>query len=155
MSVENLISIEIPSEKIAKAQDAIKTLENLLREYLISLTAEDRKETPKLGDKNLPFVNKTLDYSVTNPEFVPPYMSVPELRKDIDAVIQLNQLYRPLLQLADQLSDTIMLAGSEAYGATLAYYNSVKQAAKMNVPGAKLIYEELSKRFAIKPKKAE
>jgi hypothetical protein len=155
MSTENLISIEIPSEKIAKALEAIKTLDEILREYLISLTAEDRKEVPKLGDRSLPFVNKTLDYSVTNPEFVPPYMSVPELRKDVEAVTQLNKIYWPLNQLVSHLSDTIMLAGSEAYSATLAYYNSVKQAAKMNVPGAKLIFEELSKRFAIKAKKVE
>jgi hypothetical protein len=46
----------------------------------------------------------------------------------------------------------MMLAGSEAYIAALAYYNSVKQAAKMNVPGARAIYDDLSKRFPGRPK---
>jgi len=41
-----------------------------------------------------------------------------------------------------------MLAGSEAYVAALSFYNSVKQAAKLNVPEAKTIYEDLKKRFA-------
>jgi len=49
--------------------------------------------------------------------------------------------------LCDNLPDTEMLSGSEAYVAALTYYNSVKQAAKMNVPSAKAIYEDLRKRF--------
>ena len=40
-----------------------------------------------------------------------------------------------------------MMAGSEAYIASLSYYNSVKMAAKLNVPGAKPIYDDLKKRF--------
>jgi hypothetical protein len=39
------------------------------------------------------------------------------------------------------------MSGSEAYTAALAYYNSVKQAAKMNVPNAKSIYKDLKQRF--------
>jgi hypothetical protein len=59
-------------------------------------------------------------------------------------LMSLLQLAEPL---CDNLRDTQMLAGSEAYTAALAYYNSVKQAAKMNVPNAKTIQEELGKRF--------
>ena len=40
-----------------------------------------------------------------------------------------------------------MLSGSEAYGEALAYYQSVKQAAKRNIPDAKVIYQDLRKRF--------
>jgi hypothetical protein len=47
-----------------------------------------------------------------------------------------------------------MMAGSEAYVSALSYYNSVKTAAKMNVPGAKIIFEDLSKRFAKPNRKA-
>lgn len=46
-----------------------------------------------------------------------------------------------------------MLAGSEAYAAALSYYNSVKMASKLNVNGAKAIYEDLRKRFEHKSKK--
>jgi len=45
------------------------------------------------------------------------------------------------------LNDTIMLSGSEAYVAALAFYKSVKVAASMNVAGAQPIYEDLKKRF--------
>ena len=57
------------------------------------------------------------------------------------------ELARPIEQLNRTLDDTIMLSGSEAYVAALAYYNSVKRAAKINVPGALTIHEDLKKRF--------
>jgi hypothetical protein len=40
-----------------------------------------------------------------------------------------------------------MVAGSEACQAALVFYNSVKMAVRQDVPGAKVIYEKLKKRF--------
>jgi len=59
------------------------------------------------------------------------------------------------LQLCNGLDDTAMVAGSEAYYAALAYYNSVQQASNQNIPGAKAIYDELKKRFALKSRKSD
>jgi hypothetical protein len=41
-----------------------------------------------------------------------------------------------------------MTSGSEAYQAALVFYNSVKMAARQDIPGAKAVYEELRKRFS-------
>ena len=60
---------------------------------------------------------------------------------------QLTPLFRLVMRLHDGLDDTTMEAGAESYANSLSYYNSVKQAAKMNVPGAKAIYDDLKKRF--------
>jgi len=40
-----------------------------------------------------------------------------------------------------------MQAGSEAYTASLIFYNAVKGAAKAGVPGMKTIYDDLQSRF--------
>ena len=66
----------------------------------------------------------------------------------MNAVDMLTKLFRPLDQLNSLLKDSIMLSGSEAYVAALAFYNSVKQASKMNITGAIDIYSDLSKRFS-------
>ena len=147
MSTENLVSIKLTSEDRKKAKDAITDLNEVLNAQLISLTPEKRMEIPKMGDGTEPFVLKALDYAKSNPEFAPAYMNVPELQVDIKAVDDLQDVYRPLLQLMQKLDDSIMLSGSEAYVASLAYYNSVKIAAKMNVPNAKAIFDDLKKRF--------
>jgi hypothetical protein len=88
-----------------------------------------------------------MDYAVNNSEFLPAFVSLGELQKDWNASSGLMPLLRMVDQIQDTMSDTAMLAGSEAYKGALSYYNSVKQAAKMNAPDAKAIYEDLRKRF--------
>ncbi len=152
MPKENAVSIQISAADLKKVIDAFKTIEATLKPYLIALTPEERKQLPKMSDKTVPFVEKTLDYARSNPQFAPSYMSIPELKIDVESVYTFTQIARPIDQLREGLGDTMMLAGSEAYIAALVYYNSVKQAAKMNVPGARAIYDDLSKRFPGRPK---
>ena len=49
------------------------------------------------------------------------------------------------------LDDTMLLCGSEAYISVLAFYTYLKGAAKMNVPGAKTVFDDLSARFPRRP----
>lgn len=130
---ENQISIQITAAEVQAVKDSIAAINAVLGKYLIALTPDDRKALPKMSDGSLPFVKKALDYATTNPTFVPAYIDVPELKIDVDATEALLQIERPLEQLAQNVSDTIMLCGSEAFVAALTFYNSVKQAAKTKV----------------------
>lgn len=148
MSTENSLSFTISEEEEARVTAAIEELTSILKPRLESLTKEQRSEIPKMGDGTEPFVEKVLDYAKSNEEFAPAYMDVAELEIDMNAVNQLKDIYRPLIQLVEQLDDSIMLAGSEAYVSALAYYNSVKIGSRMNVAGAKSIFDDLKQRFA-------
>jgi hypothetical protein len=106
-----------------------------------------------MGDGSEPFVAKVMDYAVSDPQFLPPYVQFAEMKKDWDAVTGLLPIFRTVQQLENNLSDTVMLTGSETFDASLSYYNSVKMAAKMNVPNAKTIYEDLSKRWEAQGKR--
>jgi len=63
MSLENRISIEITPEDQQAIEGALDTLRTTLQPYLQSLTAQDRRELPKMGDGNLPFVSKAVEYA--------------------------------------------------------------------------------------------
>lgn len=154
MPEDNRIAIQIPEADVTEINAAIETLKTKLQPYLIALTPEDRKLLPKMSDKTIPFVDKALDYAQNSPQFAPQYMNVPEMKIDLDALNTLTEFYRPLEQIISGLDDTMMLSGSEAYIAALSYYNSVKMAAKMNVPAAKPIYDDLKERFNRKSKTA-
>lgn len=147
MATKNRVSITISPENMNEINEAMSKLNDVLKPLLVSLTPEQRQEIPKMGDGTSPFVEKVLDYSKSNPEFAPPYMNVPEMEIDLKAVQDLQSTYRPLLQLMQQLDDSIMLSGSEAYVSALAYYNAVKIGARMNVANAKAIFDDLRKRF--------
>jgi hypothetical protein len=119
--------------------------------FVVNLTMAERIALPKMADGNLPFVGKALAYAEANPMFVPPYANVPELRKDFNLSSQLTLIAQSLNMLAEKVNDTNTAVGSEAYVTALAFYNTVKQAAKMNVPGADAIYQDLRTRFPGNP----
>jgi hypothetical protein len=147
MSNENVVSIQIPKDDLKKVMQHLKEIDAILKPYLVALTPDERKTIAKMSDKTLPFVEKVMEYAEINPQFAPMFMNVSEMKIDLEAVAALNPILKLTDQLCDNLNDTVMLSGSEAYIASLAYYNTVKQGAKMNVPDAKAIYDDLSKRF--------
>ncbi len=155
---ENRISLDIKQADIDAINQAIQTLATKLQPLLIALEANDRQSIAKMKDKSVPFLEKIIQYVGVNPEFVPVFLNTDEMKKDFDAFSILNNFLRPLAQITRNLEDTAMLCGSEAYSAGLIYYGSVKQAAKVNVPKAKAIADDLSTRFEsqkVKKKKAE
>jgi hypothetical protein len=69
--------------------------------------------------------------------------------------IGLRTVHISAKQLSDNIDDTEMIAGSEAYQAALAFYNSVKAAAAQDIPGAKEVYADLKTRFPRVKRKQE
>lgn len=144
---ENRISLTFSEADRTAITQAIQTLVSTLQPHLIALDAADKNALAKMKDKSVPFVEKVIQYTKTNPEFVPLYLDVPELEIDYKAFGELNALLRALAPLIRNIDDTAVLCGSEAWLAALNYYNSTKQATKMGVPNAKAIYEDLKVRF--------
>jgi len=153
--MENQIDFVIPDDVITDVTEKLNEAATALKPYLIALTPDNRRELPKMSDKTIPFVDKTLDYTTSDPQFAPPYMDKEELANDMKTHGQLTEILRIVTQLYNGLDDTTMEAGAESYVNALSYYNSVKQAAKMNIPGAKSIYEDLKKRFEKKSTSTE
>lgn len=149
--MENRVSFSITPEVEQGILDAIAQIESDLP-MLINLSADDRHDLPKMGDKTLAFVTKSLEYAKQNPGVVPPFLNIPEFEKDVNAATSMSKILRPLKQLLERIDDTTMLAGSEAYSAALIFYGAVKGAAKADVGGMKTVYDDLQSRFPGKSK---
>ena len=147
MANENQVSIVISPEDKKRIEEYLKGIDAILKPYVVALTPTERRKKAKMGDKTSPFVEKASEYAISNPEFVPVFMKASEFLIDLEAFNTLTAFFRPIEQLSNGLSDTILLCGSEAYASALMYYNAVKQGVKNNIPGAKAIYEDLKKRF--------
>lgn len=150
MSTNNQISIEIPQAILDEVYADLQSCKTKLAPYLQGLSLDQKQSLFKMGDKTVATVQKVKSYTDTNPEFVPAYMDTAEFAKDETVVTQLDPLVNLANQLASDITDTMMLAGSEALVAALLYYGTVKEAAGKGVPTAQPIYEDLSKRFARK-----
>ncbi|MGV9004656.1 hypothetical protein [Flavobacterium sp.] len=147
MSISNRMSEVIPQAVIDDVITKLTDCRTALEPYVMGLTEEERQTLFKMGDKTVATVQKVQSYIITNPELMPTYMNKVEFAKDVTVVTQLTPLQNMAYQLASDLDDTRMLAGSEALAEALIYYGSVKEAAKRGIPQAKPIYEELKERF--------
>ncbi|MDD2994933.1 MAG: hypothetical protein PHP99_01805 [Paludibacter sp.] len=145
--MENKHNQNIPEEVLTQVTTKLNEILTLVKPYAITLTPEERKSMLKMGDKSNSFVEKALEYTRTNPEFVPAYMNVAEFETDFVETKNLIGVMSLATQVSNSIDDTQLAAGSEAYHAALYYYGNVQQSAAVNVPGAKAIYDELKKRF--------
>lgn len=115
--------------------------------FLVSLTAQERRELAKLGEKSVGFEEKCETYMRSHPQFLPGFLSLEEINKDRALRSQLLRVRAKEQALADDTADTAMVTGSEVWRADLAYYKNVQEAAKHGVPGAEAIYQDLASRF--------
>lgn len=116
--------------------------------FLINLTKEEKRGLQSLSPGNEPFVTKALTYAEANAGLVPPYLNVPEFRKDYNLALALQTLLQTATPLQESMEDTAAAVGHEAYKAALTFYGAVQQAAQLNVPGADTIADDLAQRFA-------
>jgi hypothetical protein len=143
----NLHSQAIPDDTLVQAATKIEEVKALLSPYFVTLTATERRDMLKMGEKSLGFVERANGYAKKSSELVPPYLNMEEFDIDYADTHNLWGLRNSIAQLHEGIDDTVMCAGSEAYQAALLFYTSVKVAAAHDVPGAKAIYEELKQRF--------
>ena len=148
MSTKNQISVEVPQAVIDNVIAKLQECKTDLAPYLQGLTAKERKDLFKMGDKTVATVQKTKSYVETNPEFIPAYMDKLEFMKDVNLVTQLEPIKDLASQLAVDVSDTVMLSGSEALMQALLYYGQVKEANSKGVAASRSIYDDLKMRFA-------
>jgi hypothetical protein len=140
-------SVSIPVNVLAQAQSLAEQLRTLLNPYVHPLTPAERHDIPKMGEKTLSFVEKAYELAGLNPDLRPSYLKMETFAIDFNDAHNITPLFVTIRQTAENIDDTRMLAGSEAYHAALTFYNAVKRAAADDVPGAKSVYEALKARF--------
>jgi len=147
MAQPNNISVVVDDATLAEVMQAIEVLRTKLVPLLKTLSDQDRRELPKLGDRTMPFVQKSFDYTGIHPDLVPPYLDRDAFRIDLEALKLLQTIERELEPVMTALADSIMLVGSEAYQAALLFYNNLKMAIKVNLGSSSAVYADLSSRF--------
>jgi hypothetical protein len=145
--MENKHAQIIPADILAQAQALVNQTNALLLPYVKPLTPAERHAMAKMGEKTLSFVEKAHGFAGQNPNLCPPYLDMAAFDIDFADAHNLWTLLVSMKQLYENVDDTEMLAGSEAYQSALVFYNYVKMAVRHDIPGAKAVYEELKKRF--------
>lgn len=151
--MKNKIAVTFSEEEIAQINQAITTLETMLLPKLVDLNAKERQSLPKMGDGSVSFVHKCIIHMEQNPELIPQYINVSDMKIDVAAIETLLKFQSSLSKSTNMVDDSILLSGSEALVAALAFYNYIQGAARANVPGADSIYKDLRVQFKHKGNK--
>lgn len=146
----NRISATLSDADQAAVMTAIATIKEKLP-FLLSLTMEERKALPKMGDKNQPFAHKALEIATQNPDFLPRSFNLEEMRRDVELFGEMYPIVMAMTQLQSMIDDTYVTVGSEAYASALQVYNYAKASGKDS--GLEPLVTELGQRFARKVKR--
>jgi hypothetical protein len=146
MPNDNRISAVVSPANVTAILTKITEINTLLP-FLINLTKEERIQLPKLGPASLAFDEHCASYMASAPNLIPPFVDAAEVSKDRNLRLILANLLREARKLCERLDDSLLLVGSEVWMADLSFYQTVRQAARRDVPGADTIYDDLKERF--------
>ena len=151
MSYQNITASLSPAD-IQEIKASLQTIHAKLP-FLVTLSAEERRKMVKMGDKSLAFVNNSATAAQSNRNILPATFNVEELVQDYQLAIALTEVLISMRQLTEQVDDTSLAVGSEAYAAALQVYSYAKASGQTG--GLDTVVEEMGQRFARKSRKAK
>lgn len=143
----DLVKGELTPEQQQAVLQVLQDLQAKLP-FLIDLTAEDRRNLPKLGDKSRAFVDQCLVAANQNEGMLPRNFDLDEYRRDVGLFKQMEPVVMAMRQFSSRVEDTFLAVGSDAYSQSLVVYQTAKLAGKDGSMNQHL--EGMGKRFARK-----
>jgi hypothetical protein len=147
MALDNLISVVFTDEEVARMDSALSELENVLKGKAVNLTPKQRQTYGRVAYEMEVWIDKVNDHIQQDPQLVPSYIDLEEHKSDIATHRVLNPRIARLTGILQSLEDTNRLLGSDLYNNSLAYYRSLREAAKVNAVGASSRYSDLKQQF--------
>ncbi len=143
----NRLNLELDAATLTTLRTAFTTINTTLAPFAQALTTEERGTIPKMNVSNKAFVADVVVAVKNNTDFMPAYLSTDAIEKDYKLYEQLEEFLNIANSVCEKLSDTQMLAGSEAYSNALTAYRLFGAAAKAGLNGADSVHETLAERF--------
>jgi hypothetical protein len=106
--------------------DAFQTIMSKLP-FLVSLTPDERRELPKMGDKSVAFVRKSVEMAQEGSDYLPGAFDAAEFKSDLAIYDALLPVLQKSTKLHEMLEDTMTVLGSDLYVAALDHYAAAKR----------------------------
>ena len=116
---QNLISLDITPDAIAKVDEAIQILEAFTAPF-ITLTNQQKQELFKMGDKSILFCQQTAMVLEQNQDVLPPTFNYEEMKTDLadhaaiaPRVLRIREVLAKMEDTHIALGSDVMVASSE------------------------------------------
>ncbi len=147
MALDNLISVTLTEDEVQAINEAIASINNVLRDKVVNLSPEERRQYGSIADRNKILVDKCKDYMDKNPETIPNILDKAEFDRDYQTRKQMELPVRSLKRIIEKLEDTKTLLDHDNYQASIAYYRYIKFLSMQNEPGTTTIYKDLKEHY--------
>ena len=107
------------------------------------LSDAERRRLLGSGVRRYGFIDKVSDLAGVNSAFIPPFMSLTELKKLIRQIEMLRDISSLLQQMLRITTDNLLVTGDDAFRIALMYYNSVRDLSRRQVAGADALFRIL------------
>ena len=122
---QNLISLHITADAIAKVDQAIEVLEAFTASF-ITLTNEQKQELFKMGDKSVHFCRQTAMVLEQNQDILPPTFDYEEMKSDLADHAALEARILRIREVLAKMDDAQMALGSDVMVAASEGYSLMK-----------------------------
>ena len=138
---------KITLELLLNAQSKLDEITSLLEPCLVSLTESEKKNLCKIEAKSVEFLKVSHGMAVSNLDLFPESMDITYFGEKTALTEELWTLFNKVDILKNKIIDTNALIGNHAMENALAFYNTVKIAARRDIPGVRVVFEELKAIF--------
>ena len=142
--MQNRINQTISEADRQAVLDAFTTILTKLP-FLVDLTPDERRELPKMGDKSVAFVRKSVEMAQEGAAYLPGAFDAVEFKSDMTLYDTLLPFLQKATKLQELLDDTLVLVGSDLYVAALDHYSAAKRSGETG--GLDGLMGDLGRRF--------
>ena len=139
---------KISDGALKNVQETLDHVYSQLKPCLVELTPAKRRAYVKIGQESMNFLELSNKIAVYNSGLFPGFLKIELFRKEYSLTYELWKLLGKLDKLREAINDTEILAGNYALETALTLYNTIKIAARHDIPGTEVIYEELKSAYA-------
>ncbi len=154
-SYENLSQVVFTEEELAKMDNALKALTEVLADKATRLSPDERRQYGSIAEQNKLFVNKAKKLMEQYPQYIPPFVDKAEFDRDYTSRTQLENRFTQLKRITELFSDTKVLLDHDNYTNALSFYRNIKYLNSEKIAGIETLYQELKQFFAKSNLKSE
>ena len=138
---------KLTPEVLHKVRRKLDELIKILEPCLISFPPSEKHASGKTGEELIPFLKMSNELAVEYPDLFPAFIKTASFREEFLTTSELWELLAKINQVRDLVSDAEMMSGEKTLETAMAFYDTVKMAARRDIPGARIIFEELKPAF--------
>lgn len=112
MPQQNLVAGTLSDANKQAVLDAIATIRSKLP-FLISLSDDERRSLPKMGDKSVAFMQKGYEFAQQNTDKLGADFGMADYTQDYNLEAQLREVEAALGQLSEEIGDTMIALRSD------------------------------------------